>query len=370
MMAGGTGGHVFPALEVANVLQQKGWRITWLGTERGIEATLVPKAGFGIIYVPVAGMRGKGLMRFVANGFKLLTTFYHIFKIFLKEKPDMVIGMGGYVSGPGGLISWLMRRPVLIHEQNAIPGFTNRVLAKLAKAVMESYPNTFPAAKKVIHSGNPVRKNIQQLQGPNLRYTARLQQPLNLLIMGGSQGAKVLNETLPHVIKKLMSKHAINVRHQAGKLKLEETRQHYADLTEHVSVEAFVDDMASAYAWADLVICRAGATTIAELTAAGVASILIPYPLAVDDHQTRNAEFLKENKAAILLSQADASVEKLYDLINTLCPQRQTLMDMALAARNCAVLDATDKIVAFCERIMQNQTVSGASIPPQDRSNS
>jgi UDP-N-acetylglucosamine--N-acetylmuramyl-(pentapeptide) pyrophosphoryl-undecaprenol N-acetylglucosamine transferase len=350
-MAGGTGGHVFPALTMAHALQAQGVTIRWLGTERGIEARLVPEHGFELICIPVTGLRGKGFFSLIANGFKLINTFWQVLKIVKRYQPDVVVGMGGYASGPGGVASWLLRKPLIIHEQNAIPGFTNRILSKLAKRTLESYPDSFPKTPRVAYTGNLVRTQICQLPEPAVRFATRQQQPLHVLILGGSQGAQVLNQIVPAALQRLSQEQSIAVWHQTGQATFTQTEERYKAANLSARVAPFIDDMAQAYEWADVVICRAGATTIAELAAVGVASILIPYPHAADDHQTRNAMFLQKQQAAVLLPQSQASVESLFEQIRTLCRDRQTLLNMAQAARNTAVLDATVQVVKHCMQV-------------------
>lgn len=348
IMAGGTGGHVFPAIAVAQAMQQHGWNIIWLGTDKGIEAKLVPEHGFQLLTIPVSGIRGKGVLKVVVNAMKLVSTLLHAMKVFFRFKPTMTLGMGGYVSGPGGIVSWLLRKPLLIHEQNAIAGMTNRILAKFAAKILESYPNTFKASNKLLLTGNPVRQEIRQLAPPEERFTTRGDKPIRLLVLGGSQGAAVINNLLPEVIKTLQQHHQLQVWHQAGAATLEETRRRYRQFALEEKVDAFIDNIAEAYAWADIVICRAGATTIAELANAGLGSLLIPYPYAVDDHQTKNAEVLEQAGAGIVIQQSDANLQTITAALEPLLNDRNKLLKMALSAKTCVAADATAQVVEQC----------------------
>ena len=303
VMAGGTGGHVFPALAVAQHLAQQGVKIHWLGTVNGIEAEIVPKNGFAITYLDVKGVRGQGLARLVLAPFKIMRAVIAAMRVLKAVDADCVIGLGGYVTGPGGVAARLLGKPLVIHEQNAIAGFTNKQLARLATQVLQAFPSAFPASAKVATTGNPVRPVIAGLPEPEQRYAER-NGPLQVLILGGSQGAVALNEIVPQALALLASDQPLLVRHQTGKKQVEQTRQRYQELGLTVDVQPFISDMAEAYGWADLVICRSGALTVSELAAAGVASVLVPYPFAVDDHQTANGRYLSDAGAALLAPQA------------------------------------------------------------------
>ncbi|MFO7604085.1 MAG: undecaprenyldiphospho-muramoylpentapeptide beta-N-acetylglucosaminyltransferase, partial [Gammaproteobacteria bacterium] len=283
IMAGGTGGHIFPALAVAHELRQQGHRVTWLGTPHGMEARLVPQAGYAMEYISIQGLRGHGVARWLLAPFKLLGAILQALRILSRQRPHVVLGMGGFVAGPGGVASWLWRCPLVIHEQNAAPGLTNRLLARLATTVLQAFPNSLPKARL---TGNPVRDSISRLAPPEQRYAQR-QDALRILILGGSQGALILNQIVPAALARVGAQPPLQIWHQCGERHLQATLETYADAGVHARVAAFIDDMAEAYAWADLVICRAGALTIAELAAAGVAAVLIPFPHAVDDHQTK-----------------------------------------------------------------------------------
>ena len=348
IMAGGTGGHVFPALAVAQLLREQGVEVVWLGTQRGLEATVVPEAGFPIEYIAVGGLRGKGVQSWLWAPFKLLYAVSQAFMLLLKQRPDAVLGLGGFVTGPGGLASWLQRRPLLIHEQNAIPGLTNRILSRLARCVMEAFPGSFAASVGALHTGNPVRQAIMDLAEPQLRFAER-QGNMRVLVIGGSLGAQALNETLPKALALLPVDNRPEVWHQTGKAKLDATRQGYTDSNIDAKVVAFIEDIAEAYAWADLVICRAGALTISELAAAGVASVLIPFPYAVDDHQTHNAQYLVKANAAIAIQQSELTADKLSKVLKELTAAgRKQLLAMAQQARSMAMPDATRSVVERC----------------------
>jgi UDP-N-acetylglucosamine--N-acetylmuramyl-(pentapeptide) pyrophosphoryl-undecaprenol N-acetylglucosamine transferase len=354
VMAGGTGGHVFPALAVANELRARGVEVSWLGTRQGLEAEVVPRAGFPIDYVQVSGLRGKGVLSLLTAPLKLLLALSQSVKIIARRKPTAVLGMGGFVSGPGGLAAWMKRRPLLIHEQNARAGLTNRLLVPLARRVMEAFVGTFAAAEKVIHTGNPLRKTFLDAVPANV--TAELPEntekhALRLLVVGGSLGAAKFNEVVPQVLASLHDELRPEVWHQAGKRNIDVARSVYAAAGVEARLDAFIDDMAAAYAWADVVLCRAGAMTIAELAAAGVPSILVPFPFAVDDHQTANARYLADAQAAILLPQTQFTTERLAEILRSLTQSK--LKAMAEAARKLALLDATTQVVEQCLAVAQ-----------------
>jgi len=349
IMAGGTGGHVMPALAVARVLRARGAEVRWLGTRRGLESTLVPRAGFDIAYVSVSGLRGKGVLSWVTAPFKLSIALAQALLTVRRLRPTAVLGMGGFVTGPGGLASWLLRRPLVVHEQNAVAGLTNRLLAPLAKRVLAAFPGTFGSGRKVEVTGNPVRLEIARLPSPNARYATH-EGPLRVLVIGGSLGARALNELVPTALARLARDERPEVWHQSGRALNEQTRTAYAaaGLTAHV--EAFIDDMAAAYAWADLVICRAGALTVSELAAAGVAALLVPFPYAVDDHQTANARFLADAGAAWLIQQRDLTADRLADLLRESASAQghARLLDMARAGRALARPNAAERVAERC----------------------
>lgn len=352
IMAGGTGGHVFPALAVARYLRDEGVAVTWLGTRRGLEARLVPEAGFPIEYISVTGLRGGGLLGWLLAPFRLTAALWQALQICLRCRPGVVLGLGGFVTGPGGVAAWLLRRPLVIHEQNAIAGLTNRLLSRLARRVLEAFPGSFPANIKTEQTGNPTRADICDLPIPEQRFAAR-QAELRILVIGGSLGAQALNEVLPQAITILPEENRPTIWHQAGQNKDAITREAYANANVEARVEPFIADMAEAYGWADLVICRAGALTISELAAAGVGAILVPYPHAVDDHQTRNALYLTEVGAARLILQAELTPEALANVLRELLREgREGLVKMANAARAQSKPQATRQVAETCLEVM------------------
>ncbi len=343
IMAGGTGGHVYPALAIAEELRARGVPVVWLGTRAGIEARLVPEAGIEVDWLGVSGLRGKSLITLLLAPVNLVLACVQAWRVFMKRKPRAVLGMGGFVSGPGGLVAWLLRKPLLIHEQNAVPGFTNRLLARFASVAMQAFPGSFD--REALHVGNPVRRDITTLPSPQQRFRNR-EGPLRLLVFGGSLGAARLNEVVPQALARLAPQQKIEVRHQAGPKNIEQARSNYLKLNVEARVDAYIDDMSEAYAWADLVICRAGAMTVAELAAAGVASILVPYPYAVDDHQTANAHYLSEAGAALLIKQDELKAEELADTLSELT--REKLLDMANRARRLGMPESTRLVTEQC----------------------
>jgi UDP-N-acetylglucosamine--N-acetylmuramyl-(pentapeptide) pyrophosphoryl-undecaprenol N-acetylglucosamine transferase len=347
IMAGGTGGHVFPALAVAEHLRGLGWRVVWLGARTGMEATLVPKYGYKMAWVRFSGLRGKGLLRALALPANLLLAFWQSARAILAERPDVVLGMGGYISFPGGMMASLLQRPLVIHEQNSIAGLANKVLSRLADRVLQSFPDALPGAQL---SGNPVRQEIAALPAPRARDAARSGR-LKLLVLGGSLGAQALNETVPLALSLLPEEARPEVTHQAGAKHIDAARAGYAAAVIKVEALAFIDDMARRYGEADLVLCRAGALTVSELACAGVASILVPFPHAVDDHQTANAKFLSARGAAILLPQTELSAQRLAELLRGLT--RERLLDMAEKARALGKPEATEAVARVCTELAQ-----------------
>jgi UDP-N-acetylglucosamine--N-acetylmuramyl-(pentapeptide) pyrophosphoryl-undecaprenol N-acetylglucosamine transferase len=345
IMAGGTGGHVYPALAIAEALRIQDIAICWLGTRRGLEARVVPAANIEIKYISINGLRGKGWLSLLTAPFKMALALWQSLRVLRALRPTAVVGMGGFVTGPGGIAAWLLRIPLIIHEQNAIAGLTNRWLARIATTVMEAFPKTLP---KAVHTGNPLRANILATTPQIPRQEHK---PLRVLIIGGSLGAKMLNETVPTALRKVQG--TLEVWHQTGNAHIEIMQQAYEGVPFKASVEAFIEDMAAAYTWADIVICRAGAITISELAQVGVASILVPYPYAVDDHQTRNAQFLSENGAAILLPQTAFTEQKLALLIEELYNNPDQLQAMSGAARKCAMPAALQNVV---DLVIKNQS--------------
>ncbi|MFZ2541240.1 MAG: undecaprenyldiphospho-muramoylpentapeptide beta-N-acetylglucosaminyltransferase [Gallionella sp.] len=347
IMAGGTGGHIFPGLAVADILRSQGWLVTWLGVPNSMEAELVPKRGYQMAWVSFSGVRGKGLLRKLLLPFNLLVALWQSAAAILRHRPDVVLGMGGYITFPGGLMAALLRRPLAIHEQNSIAGLSNKVLARLAQKVLSGFPGVLP---HTIWCGNPVRVDIAALPDPQQRLAAR-KGVLNVLVLGGSLGAKAINETVPQALALLQKDVHFNVVHQTGKQYLEAVKNAYQQAGIQADIKPFIDEMAKQYGNADLVICRAGALTVAELAAAGVASILIPFPFAVDDHQTHNARFLSERHAALLLPQSELSTENLAQVLRNLMEGergREKLLAMAVQARSVAKAGAALKVAEIC----------------------
>lgn len=348
IMAGGTGGHVFPALAVADELRLRGIPVVWLGTKAGIESRLVPQAGYPVEWLSISGLRGKNAKALLLAPARLLLACWQALTILLRRKPSVVLGMGGFVSGPGGLMAWLLRKPLLVHEQNAIPGLTNKILAKLATVVLQAFPDVFD---KAITTGNPVRKSICEIEKPETRIDqSRLQNErrLRVLVIGGSLGAVKLNDMIPQALAKIESSQRPEVIHQTGLKNIESARSQYIEAGVEAQVEAFIDDMPAVYQWADLVICRSGAMTVFELAAAGIASILIPYPYAVDDHQTFNAQYLESAGAAVIKQQHELTADWLVEVIRDFSANRRKLLDMAVAARKLAMPNSAKNIADAC----------------------
>jgi UDP-N-acetylglucosamine--N-acetylmuramyl-(pentapeptide) pyrophosphoryl-undecaprenol N-acetylglucosamine transferase len=347
VMAGGTGGHVFPALATARQLQERGAEVFWLGTERGLEARLVPAAGIPMEWLPVEGLRGSGWQRRLRAPWRLTVALWRAGQAIRRRRPVAALGMGGFVAGPGGLMARLLGVPLVIHEQNRIPGLTNRWLARLASRVFEAFPGSFPAARGARACGNPVRPEIVALPPPHQRLAGRTG-PVRLLVLGGSLGARALNLAVPAALAGIPAGDRPLVRHQAGERTLEEAREAYRAAGVEAQVGPFIQDMAEAYAWADLVIARAGALTLAELAAAGLGAVLVPYPHAVDDHQTHNAAWLVAGGAARLLPQPRLEAGALGALLRELLPDRAGLLSMARAARALALTEAAETLADAC----------------------
>ena len=340
IMAGGTGGHIFPGLAVAEQMRALGWEVVWMGARGGMEERLVPRHGYRTAWIRARAARGKGLLQKLLLPANLLYSFWESARYIRSLKPDVVLGLGGYVAFPGGMMASLLNRPLALHEQNAIAGLANRVLAQVSDKVMVAFPGALKGAE---WTGNPVRAEIAAIASPEDRFRGR-QGPLKLLVVGGSLGAQALNEALPKALA-LMSEKP-NVVHQAGEKHLDTLRANYAAAGVQGELLAFIDDMARRYAEADLVICRAGAVTIAELSAGGMASVLVPFPHAVDDHQTANARFLADRGAAILIQQTDLSPQRLAGLIGSL--DRPKLLQMAQQARAAGKPDAARVVAQRC----------------------
>ncbi len=342
IMAGGTGGHVYPVLAVADELRARGIPVVWMGTRKGIEARLVPAAGIEIDWLGMSGLRGKGVTTLLLAPVKITVACYQAARILIRRKPAAVLGMGGFVSAPGGLMAWLLRLPLLIHEQNAVAGMSNRLLAKLANKVMQAFPGSLKNAE---HVGNPVRTEISEIAEPEKRFAER-DDALRILVFGGSLGASRLNEVVPQACAQLARNKSLSIRHQAGPGNFHQANANYRQLGVDAEVFEYIDDMPVMYAWADLVICRAGAMTIAELAAAGVASVLVPYPYAVDDHQTVNAKYLSDVGAAVLIQQQALSTESLLDVLQTI--DRPQALQMAQKARQRGMPQSTQRVAEAC----------------------
>ena len=343
IMAGGTGGHIFPGLAVAEELRAAGWDVVWMGARGGMEERLVPRHGYRTAWIRARAARGKGLVQKLLLPANLLFSFWESARHIRRIKPSVVLGLGGYVAFPGGMMASLLNRPLALHEQNAIAGLTNRVLAQVSDKVMVAFPGALKGAE---WTGNPVRAEIAAIAAPEARFHGR-HGPLRVLVVGGSLGAQALNEAMPQALALLKERPV--VVHQAGEKHIEALRKSYADAGVQGELVAFIDDMARRYAEADLVVCRAGAVTVAELSAGGLASILVPFPYAVDDHQTANARFLAERGAAVLIQQRDVSPEKLAQLMVSL--DRAKLLDMAKKARALGKPEAAKLVAQRCMEI-------------------
>jgi UDP-N-acetylglucosamine--N-acetylmuramyl-(pentapeptide) pyrophosphoryl-undecaprenol N-acetylglucosamine transferase len=347
IMAGGTGGHVFPALAVATWLLARGVAVTWMGTRAGLEATLVPKAGIPVEWIEVSGLRGKGLSRKLRTPLMLGRALWQAGAILRRLRPRVVLGMGGFASGPGGMMARWLGIPLVVHEQNAIAGMTNRWLSRFASQALEAFPQTFPPARRAITVGNPVRQSIADLPPPEERWAGRGGRP-RLLVLGGSQGARALNQMVPQALALFGAEDRPEVWHQAGGQLHEAAETAYRDAGVTARLTPFIEDMAEAYGWADLVLCRAGALTIAELAAAGVGAVLVPFPFAVDDHQTANARFLEQGGAALIRQQAELDAGRLAATLRELLGDRARLLNMAIAARRLAKMNAAEQVARAC----------------------
>ncbi len=341
IMAGGTGGHIFPALAVAKYLESKNWIVSWVGTERGMESKVVPAEGLEIDWVSVAGIRGKGFAAKIKNGLLLMKSLLQVFKIFRKRKPDVVMGFGGYVAGPGGLIASLMKIPLVIHEQNRIPGTTNKLLLNKANKVLEAFPNSFANNVAAIFTGNPLRTAFLNLADKEY-WTANKGRNIHILVVGGSLGAKVLNEIVPGTVEQLKN---VEIKHQTGPDSYALVAKKYAGMSINAQAVAFIDDMAEVYQWADMIICRAGAMTVSEVAAAGLPAVFIPLPHAIDDHQTANASYLTDAGGSITLPQSELNESTLLNAIEKI---KGTLKERSIATKNKAKLDATEVVAKVC----------------------
>ncbi|MDB5814471.1 MAG: murG [Rhodocyclales bacterium] len=343
IMAGGTGGHIYPGIAVAEAMRSRGWHIVWLGNPDGMEARIVPQQGYEMAWLNFSALRGKGLMRKLMLPLNLLRGFAQALRALRKTHPDVVLGMGGYVTFPGGMMAALMARPLVVHEQNSVAGLANKVLASVANRVLSGFPNVMKSAQWI---GNPVRADIEAIAVPELRFADR-SGPLRVLVVGGSLGAQALNDVVPRALALLPPEQRPIVVHQSGAKQIDALREAYAQAAVTGELLSFIEDMATRYAEADLVICRAGALTVAELAAAGVASILVPFPHAVDDHQSGNARFLAERGAADIVPQAGLTPELLAAKLAAL--DRTHLLFMAQAARKCGRRKVAVAVADVCE---------------------
>jgi UDP-N-acetylglucosamine--N-acetylmuramyl-(pentapeptide) pyrophosphoryl-undecaprenol N-acetylglucosamine transferase len=362
--AGGTGGHVYPGLAVARDLQAQGIPVIWMGTPQGLESKIIPPTGIEIALLNVSGLRGKGLKPLLLAPVKLTKACWQAFQIMRKHKPAAVLGMGGFVAGPGGFIAAVMGIPVIIHEQNSVAGLTNKLLARFSKRVLAGFPSAFKASTKVEVVGNPVRRDIGALPDPSVRIEKRRHEPLKLLVIGGSLGAQALNQTVPKAVALMPMDQRPDIQHQAGAKNSAEAEKNYQEAQVQGKVLPFIEDMAKAYEWADVVICRAGALTVAELASAGVAAILVPYPHAVDDHQTGNAKYLSDAGAALLMPQSTLTAEQLAEKLTYFSQHRDALIEMATRARALAKPHATAQVAAICAHYANYPfTLEGANQP-------
>lgn len=346
ILAGGTGGHIYPGLAFADMLRANGIGVRWLGAEGGMECSRVAAHDIPLDLVRISGVRGKGARSWLSMPFRLLRAVMDARASIRRHQPSCAVSFGGYVAGPGGLAAWTRGVPLVVHEQNRVPGLTNRVLARFARKVMQAFPGTFPEG--TAHTcGNPVRGAVVSLPDPADRFAARSGQP-RLLVTGGSQGARALNRNVPAALALLPAGIRPQVRHQAGIRDVDETNALYRQAGIEARVEPFIEDMAAAYAWADLVICRSGALTVSELAAAGLGSVLVPFPHAVDDHQAANAEVLVEPGAAKMMREQHLTPHSLAELLEPMMGDREQLLTMAIAARKQAVVDSAEQLVAAC----------------------
>ncbi len=347
VMAGGTGGHVYPALAVARAIMAQSRNVVWLGTQRGLESRVVPAAGIDIEWISVKGLRRKGALAKLVAPFQVGWALLQSLAVIFRRRPAAVLGMGGFVSGPGGVAAWLTRRPLVIHEQNAAAGLTNRLLARLARVVLQAFPGSFNSSVDAETVGNPVREDIAAVPPPHERYSDR-RGALRVLVLGGSQGALALNRTVPAALALLEPDLRPAVRHQCGERTIDIARQAYDEHDVKVELVPFIEDMAGAYAWADLVICRAGALTIAELCAVGVPALFVPYPAAVDDHQTANAGPMAEAGAGLIIPERELTPELLARLLREWLQSRAELQQRAARARALSSPESLGRITAVC----------------------
>ncbi|MDR0274302.1 MAG: undecaprenyldiphospho-muramoylpentapeptide beta-N-acetylglucosaminyltransferase [Burkholderiaceae bacterium] len=345
VMAGGTGGHIFPGLAVADGLRAAGWRVHWLGAPGGMEAELVPPRGYPFEPVAFGGVRGKGLATLALLPLRLLRAFAQSIGVIRRVRPDVLVGLGGYITFPGGMMGALLRKPLVLHEQNSVPGLANKMLARVADRVFTAFPGVLRKARWI---GNPLRADFTRYPGPAERLAGRCG-PLRLLVVGGSLGARALNEIVPRALALIPAERRPVVTHQSGAQQIDALRANYASAGVQAACVPFIDDMAEAYAEADLVICRAGATTVSEIAAIGAAALLVPFPHAVDDHQSANARFLADRQAGWLIAQRDLSAERLADLL--LNTERIALVQLGQNAKKMQKTEAVVEIVAACQEL-------------------
>jgi len=354
IMAGGTGGHIFPGLAVAQELIANGWSLYWLGSKGGMEELIVGKNNIPLNLIDISGLRGNGLLGWLAAPFSLVKAVWQAAKVVNKTSPDVVLGFGGFVSGPGGFAAFILRKILIIHEQNAIAGLTNKVLSRFANRVFQAFPNTFIESREVETIGNPIRKEIKSIAHVD---EAEISECINVLVIGGSRGAQALNQNIPKILACYLDTDKIRVRHQCGEAGFEVTTNQYekyvSEVSAKVKVEKFIDDMAGAYLWADVVICRAGALTVSEIAAVGVVSILVPFPFAVDDHQTLNARWLVDNDAAILIQQSELLIDESIKEISDLLSNKKKIEQMSINAKNMAYLEATETMSLACKSFLK-----------------
>ncbi|HSV83031.1 MAG TPA: undecaprenyldiphospho-muramoylpentapeptide beta-N-acetylglucosaminyltransferase [Ramlibacter sp.] len=345
VMAGGTGGHIFPGLAVAEALRDKGWRVHWLGAPNSMEAQLVPPRGFPLETISFGGVRGKGPKAYAFLPLRILHSFWQSIAVVRRVRPDVVVGLGGYITFPGGMMSVLLGKPLVLHEQNSVAGLANRVLAGVADRVYSAFPQVLKKAEWI---GNPLRAAFLRQPSPEQRFAGR-SGPLKLLVVGGSLGAKGLNEVVPQALALIPPAERPRVLHQSGAKQVDALRANYAAAGVAAELTPFIDDTASAFAEADLVICRAGASTVTELAAVGAAALFVPFPFAVDDHQTTNAKFLVDAGGGWLVQQKELTPQGLADMLRRI--DRATLLQRAQAARKMQKIQATEQMVAACEAL-------------------
>ncbi len=343
--AGGTGGHVFPGIAVARVLQRRGYQVEWLGTETGLESRLVPVAGIHLNFFPVQGIRGKGALALLLAPFRVLRSVLAARSVVARLKPALVIGMGGFVSGPAGLAAWLKGVPLIIHEQNAVPGTSNKLLSRIAKRVLCGFPVLLERAEVI---GNPVRESLESLE----RHVAVENAPLHVLVVGGSRGAKALNIHVPKALADAGLAGKVRVRHQCGSGRADEASSAYEGTHIDVEVSEFIDDMDQAMSWADIMVCRAGALTVSEVAAVGLPSILVPFPYAIDDHQTSNARYLADAGAAVIVQEKDFEEGRLVTALRSVMTNRQKMQHMAEAAHAAGKRGVAEHFANICEDVM------------------